>query len=524
MTAFADAFSGIKSLFAAPDPHERARKQLEKQLRREAMYFSQVIRARLTQLGICHRYKKSEKKQGVQEIQWLRSVGTPEAIYLMLDNRRLPYGIKISDLNDEEILDDLAVACRRPIRFRYQTKCGAWFVIERESGAWGVPRKIDFGEVLDNWPETSRKKLLVPLGVGENSKFHYRSLAEMPHCLVGGATGSGKSTMLHAMICALILKNSPEDLQVGFVDLKGGVEFTRYQELPHVITFGDEEEGDEVNGFVKHQDGVVPLLERIQEEMDRRLRKFEAAGGIQNLSVWNYRHRKGSLPRIVVFVDEMAVIMLDSDLKKRVEPLLADLTARGRGPGIHIVLSTQRPEVKVVSGLIKSNLEARLAFRVTDNASSMVLLDTIDAAKFDASAPPGRYLYKRGLEQYEIQAPWITAGQIREFVRNVREGRSDADEAAQMAPEDIFKLSVDQLDGSFSLRTLYDILGPRGVSQHYLEELAASYEGEVIQIESELYELAPARGNIPRRLVPVDEENGEGVPENGRDTRRDTSL
>ncbi len=523
MTAFANALSGIKSLFAPPDPHERARKELEKQLRREALYFSQVIRARLTQLGICHRYKKSEKKQGIQEIQWLRSVGTPEAIYLMLDNRRLPYGVKISDLDDEEILDDLAVACRRPIRFRYQTKCGAWFVVERESGAWGVPRKIDFGKVLDEWPKSSRKKLLVPLGVGENSQFYYRSLAEMPHCLIGGATGSGKSTALHAMICSLILKNPPEKLQIGLIDLKGGVEFTRYSELPHVISFGDEEEGDEViEGFVKRPDGVVPLLERIQDEMDRRLRKFESAGGIQNLSVWNYRHRKGSLPRIVVFVDELAVIMLDSSLKKRVEPLLADLTARGRGPGIHIVLSTQRPEVKVVSGLIKSNLEARFAFRVTDNASSMVLLDAIDAAKFDESAPPGRYLYKRGLEQYEIQAPWITAGQIREFVRSAVEGREDADGAASIAPEDVFRLSIEQLDGNFSLRTLYDVLGARGASKRYLEGLASDYEGEVIELDGELYELAPARGSIPRRWVSV-EETGGTVSENSRDTKRDTT-
>jgi hypothetical protein len=511
----------VRSLFVT-DPRERARAQLEKRLRQEATYFSEVIRARLTQLGVCHRYKKSSDKQGVQEIEWVRSVGTPEAIYLMLDNRRLPYGVKISDLDDEEILDDLAVACRRPVRFRYETRCGAWFIVERASGAWGVPRKLDFSDILENWPETSRKKLLIPLGVGENSRLIYRSLAEMPHALVGGATGGGKSTMLHAMICSLILKNPPGRMQIGLIDLKGGVEFTRYSNLPHVISFEGDDDGEEIGGFVKRPEGVVPLLKAIQEEMDNRLRRFEAAGGVQNLAIWNYRHRKDALPRIVVFVDEMAVIMLNRSLKSKVEPLLADITARGRGPGIHVVLSTQRPEVKVVSGLIKSNLEARFAFRVTDNASSMVLLDNIDAAKFDETAPPGRYLYKRGLEQEEVQAPWITPGQIRQIVRRVEEGREDADEAAQMAPEDIFRLSVRQLNGSFSLRTLYDVLGARGVSKHYLEDLAADYEGEVIEIEGELYELAPARGSIPRRLVPVDEETGGDGPENGRDTKRDT--
>jgi hypothetical protein len=508
---------GLKSLFSA-DPRKRARKELEKRLQKEALYFSQVIRARLTQLGVCHRYKKSDKKDGVQEIEWVRSVGTPEAIYLMLDNRRLPYGVKISDLDDEEILDDLAVACRRPVRFRYETRCGAWFIVERASGAWGVPRKLDFGDILENWPETSRKKLLVPLGVGENSKLIYKSLAEMPHALVGGATGGGKSTMLHAMICSLILKYSRDELRLGLIDLKGGVEFTRYSDLPHILKFADDNGEVAVDGFVKSGDDVVPLLEAVQEEMDRRLGQFEAAGGIQNIAIWNYRHRKDSLPRIVVVVDEMAVIMLNRSLKSKVEPLLADITARGRGPGIHVVLSTQRPEVKVVSGLIKSNLEARFAFRVTDNASSMVLLDNIEAAKFDESAPPGRYLYKRGLEQYEVQAPWITPGQIRQIVRNVREGRDDSGDAAQMAPEDVFRFSIEQLEGNFSIRKLYDALGARGVSHRYLENLSADYEGDVIEIDGLLYELAPARGNIPRRWVQIEEENGEDVSENERDT------
>jgi hypothetical protein len=521
MTVFADTLTGLKSLFSA-DPRKRARKELEKRLQKEALYFSQVIRARLTQLGVCHRYKKSDKKDGVQEIEWVRSVGTPEAIYLMLDNRRLPYGVKISDLDDEEILDDLAVACRRPVRFRYETRCGAWFIVERASGAWGVPRKLDFGDILENWPETSRKKLLIPLGVGENSKLIYKSLSEMPHALVGGATGGGKSTMLHAMICSLILKYSRDELRLGLIDLKGGVEFTRYSELPHILKFANDEGDVEVDGFVKSGDDVVPLLEAVQEEMDRRLSQFESAGGIQNIAIWNYRHRKDSLPRIVVVVDEMAVIMLNRSLKSKVEPLLADITARGRGPGIHVVLSTQRPEVKVVSGLIKSNLEARFAFRVTDNASSMVLLDNIEAAKFDESAPPGRYLYKRGLEQYEVQAPWITPGQIRQIVKRAKEGRG-AEGAGQMAPEDIIRLSIEQLDGNFSIRTLYDVLGARGLSRDYLIDLASDYEGEVIELDGALYELAPGRGRIPRRWLPVDEQTGGDVSENGDNTKQNTT-
>jgi S-DNA-T family DNA segregation ATPase FtsK/SpoIIIE len=490
-----------------PSPQDRARRELRKQLHREADYFAAVIQARLTQLGIAYRYAKSEKdfvQSNVQQVDFLKAVGTPEGIYLMVDSRRLPRGVRIADLDDDAVLDDLSVACRRPVRFRYSVRSGAWFIVERASGAWGVPRKLVFKEVLAEWPHSSRKKLLVPMGVGENRKLTYRSLANFPHALIGGATGAGKTTMLHGWICSLLMKNPPADLRVGLVDLKGGVEFTRYRALGHVL---GNQEGDDVDGFAKLADGVVPLLEWLRQEMDGRLERFERAGGIQNVDIWNYRRRSDHLPRIVLFVDELASLMLDRSIKKEAEALLADLTARGRGPGIHVVLSTQRPERGVISGLIKGNVDVRCAFRVPDNASSMVILDTTEAARFDDSTPLGRYIYRRGNEKEELQAPWITPGQLDEIVRSIDEGHDGA-EAAQIAPEDVFRLAVTQLEGNFSRRVLYDALGGR-VSQRYLERLGREHEGEVVEVDGELYEMQPSTGNIPRTLAPIGVDCGE---------------
>jgi len=438
-------------------------------------------------------------------------VGTPDGIYLMVDTRRLPRGIRVVDLSDEDTLDDLSVACRRPVRFRYDVRCGAWYIIERESGAWGIPRQLEFKVVLAEWPHSSRKRLLIPMGIGENRRLEYRSLAEFPHALVGGATGAGKSTMLHGWICSLIMHNTAADLRLALVDLKGGVEFTRYRRLNHILGNLD---GDEVDGFVKMPDGVVPLLSWVREEMDSRLVHFERAGGIQNINIWNWRRQSEHLPRIVVFVDELASLMLDSSIKKEAEALLADLTARGRGPGIHVVLSTQRPERAVISGLIKGNVDVRCAFRVPDNASSMVILDTTEAARFDDQTPLGRYIYRRGNEKEELQAAWITPGQITEIVRAVIEG-SDSTEAAQIAPEDVFKLSVTQLGGVFSRRALYDAFGGR-VSKRFLERLGREHEGEIVEVDGELYELKPGEGSIPRMLVPLDDAEGGGDDEKPR--------
>jgi hypothetical protein len=215
----------------------------------------------------------------------------------------------------------------------------------------------------------------------------------------------------------------------------------------------------------------------------------------------------------VLFIDELASVMLDPDLKKEATRLLADITARGRAPGIHVVLATQRPEVKVVDGQIKGNIDARLAFRVTDNASSMVILDNTDAARFTDNTPPGRFIYRSGLEKDEVQAPLITADQIKDVLAGVLEG--DEREISRMSPEAIFKFAIDQLNGKFGTKQLYPALQSAGhdVSYTYLERLSKEYEGDLVEVDGALYELKPHAGPYPRRFVPAGTNGGSETPE-----------
>jgi hypothetical protein len=149
----------------------------------------------------------------------------------------------------------------------------------------------------------------------------------------------------------------------------------------------------------------------------------------------------------------------------------------------------------------------------------MVILDDTSAARFDDATPRGRYIYKRGLDRNELQAPYITAGQIREIVRAARNGESQDPDAARVSPEDIFKVAL-TLDGAFSLRSLYKILEGKA-SKRYLERLGQEYEGQIIEIDGDPYELQPASGNNPRMLVPAIT-TGSPLSENDRDTGRDT--
>lgn len=478
------------------------------QLQQEAKYFGRLLVNKLTQLDICYRFPKSQKDfldRGISKVQLARCVATPEALFYLIDGLRLPRGVKLADIDTPEILDDLAVACGHPVRMNRDVN-GAWLIVERDSGVFAIPSKLAFADVLKTWPKDSRKPLIVPLGVGKNKVIQYRSLAEMPHALIGGATGAGKTTFLHAWICGLFMHNAAADLRLALVDLKGGTEFTDYKGLPHILTPEETAAADVPgpSGFVKSPEGIIPLLEYLQREMDRRLAAFEGAGGVRNLAEWNYRHRTQSLPRIVCIVDELAVIMYDSGLRKHAVPLLADLTARGRAPGIHCVLATQRPEVRVVDGQIKGNTDARFAFRMTDNASSMVILDTAEAAKFDDSTPLGRFIYRRGIDRNEVQAPLVTVGQITEFVRAaVDGGEESALDAARIAPEEVFRDVLKRFGGTYAITKLYEFYEGR-VSVNYLRTLAANTDGKTVEVEGATYILQPQGERKPRVLLPVE--------------------
>lgn len=489
-------------------------------LKQDAHYYARLIIKKLEQLDICYRFPKSQRdymSAGVQRVRIDEAIATPEALYFRIDSLRLPRGVKLADIAAPEVLDDLSVACGRVVR-AHRDLNGAWLIVERDSGNFAIPAKLDFGDVLKAWPTSSLKPLLVPLGAGSNKKIQYRSLAEMPHALVGGATGAGKTTFLHSWICALFIKNRPPDLRLALVDLKGGVEFTRYQVLPHLLETSvvdpDDPEAvaEQVRGFVKDTEAVIPLLRYLQRQVDQRLARFEAAGGIQNLAEWNYRRKAEHLPRIVVVIDELAVIMYNPALRKKAVPLLADITARGRAPGIHCVLATQRPEVKVVDGQIKGNTDARFAFRMTDNTSSMVILDTAEAAKFDDETPLGRLIYRRGLDRYEIQAAYLTPGQIQDFIKKERSGDAVDMDAATLPPEQVLEDALTKCNGVLAISRLYKLYEGR-VGEPYLRRIAAEAEGRIIEIQGVAYRVVQPGERQARRLIPVETAVGVGESE-----------
>lgn len=224
---------------------------------------------------------------------------------------------------------------------------------------------VGLREVLESPEFTgSKAKLPLPLGRDVNGRYIVGDLTKMPHLLIAGATGSGKSVCINGIISTLISIMQPDELRMLMIDPKM-VELTGYNGVPHLQC-----------PVVTEMDKVVSALRMVLREMNRRYELFKQVG-VRNLN--GYKARVADepdaekLPYLVVIIDELADLMMTTP--DEVETLLARLTQMARATGIHLIIATQRPSVNVLTGLIKANVPARIAFAVSSNTDSRVVLD-----------------------------------------------------------------------------------------------------------------------------------------------------
>jgi hypothetical protein len=215
--------------------------------------------------------------------------------------------------------------------------------------------------------ERLRSKASLPIGLGRGTggEAVVVDLAKMPHLLVAGATGSGKSVCINTIITCLIMEKSPAEMRLLLVDPKR-VEMTAYNGIPHLMT-----------PVVVETDEVVALLKGLIQEMLNRYRRMEEVS-VRNIEAYN-RKMPDLMPYLVVAVDELADLMMSASFD--VEQSLCRLAQLGRATGIHLIVATQRPSVDVVTGLIKANFPSRISFGVTSQIDSRTILDSVGAEK-----------------------------------------------------------------------------------------------------------------------------------------------
>ncbi len=191
-------------------------------------------------------------------------------------------------------------------------------------------------------------------------------LAKMPHLLIAGQTGSGKSVMINTVLTSLLYRNSPSDLKLILVDPKQ-VELTPYNDIPHLLT-----------PVINEPEKCISALKWAVAEMERRLRAM-AEVGRRNIVEYNNLKKEEGMPYIVIVIDELADLMMMA--ARDVESLIVRLAQKARATGIHLVLATQRPSVDVITGLIKANVPARIAFTTASQVDSRTIIDQIGAEK-----------------------------------------------------------------------------------------------------------------------------------------------
>jgi len=212
----------------------------------------------------------------------------------------------------------------------------------------------------------SKSKLTVALGLDVSGKPVFADIARMPHVLIAGQTGSGKSVCINTFLCSILFRASPSEVKLILVDPKR-VELVGYNGIPHLIC-----------PVIIEPKEVISALRWVEKEMENRYKLFSQAG-VRNIEGYNEMSGFQALPYIVLFIDELADIMLFSPVE--VEDKITRIAQMSRATGIHMVLSTQRPSVNVITGLIKANIPCRIAFAVASQVDSRVILDTQGAEK-----------------------------------------------------------------------------------------------------------------------------------------------
>lgn len=381
--------------------------------------------------------------------------------------------------------------------------------------------------------QESEKPLLMSLGKDISGKAHFTNLGKAPHMLIAGATGSGKSVTIHALITSLLYRNSPENLKFIMIDPKR-VELTLYNKIPHLL-----------NPVITDAKKAILSLKWAAKEMSRRYDVLEkcAARDIDSYhknvlspalekikkSATGLPEKDGeklpeTMPYIVIIIDELADIM--QSYPRELESAIVRLAQMSRAVGIHLVISTQRPSVNVITGLIKANIPTRVALQVASQIDSRTILDQMGAEKLLGA---GDMLYLGGemSKPVRLQSAYISENEVKKVVKHLADQYKDSiiigmgelnltpTEAGASAAFDSMMESdsLEDDDDLYEVARETVVAAGRASTSYIQRKLGVGYSraAKLMDMLEERGVIGPANGSKPREIIGV----GAGMEQQG---------
>ena len=368
-------------------------------------------------------------------------------------------------------------------------------VPNNEKDSVGLKELIDSNEF-----KTIKSDLPLALGKDVEGNILISGMEDMPHLLIAGATGSGKSVCINSIITSVIYKSSPKDVKLMLIDPKV-VELSVYNGIPHLLI-----------DVVTNPNKAAFALNWAVDEMEKRYLAF-AENHVRDLKGYNKKmveegREDEKLPKILIIVDELADLMMVAS--KEIEEYIARLAQKARAAGMHLILATQRPSVDVITGTIKANIPSRIAFAVASSVDSRTILDMGGAEKLlgkgDMLFYPSKYPKPK-----RIQGALISDSEVErvvDFVKNNNEIKTSLESKIEKAIEDK-KIKVDDEKDPLFKEAVELVVNDEQASISYIQrklKVGYSRAGRIVDQMEEMGIIGPHEGSKPRKLLKTKEE------------------
>ncbi len=417
-------------------------------------------------------------------------------------------GVKITRIT--ALNQDLALAlAAHPIRIEAPIPGKSLVGIEVPNKAAAIVR---LGNLMAYQEFANSGPLSFPLGRDVTGEPIFADIERMPHLLVAGATGSGKSIAIHSILTSLLYKNSPATLKLILIDPKR-VELSIYEGIPHLVA-----------PVITEAKKTVGVFRWAIEEMERRYEVLLKAG-VRDLKSYNKNGRGEPMPYLIAVVDEMADLM--ASYGREIEGSIVRLAQMSRATGIHLILSTQRPSVEVLTGLIKANITSRIALQVASQVDSRTILDTAGAEKLLGGGDL-LFISSEFSKPKRIQCSYLSEEEVRKVTDFIREWNDTATSATSSVDATIEAAAAESNGGAPSFEgyregddddECYDeavaiVRDAKKASASLLQrrlKIGYARAARLLDIMESRGVVGPGEGAKPREVF-IEEENQNGIP------------